>query len=110
MAILRERPYGQFNFLVDLGDGTTEGPQAGFQEVSGIGMEAVVIEYRNGNSNAAPVPALRAIEAMQKVGMMSPCLLLPDRKPCSTRTALRVFVPRPGCAGCSGIPKRASSS
>ena len=43
MAILRERPYGQFNFLVDLGDGNTEGPQAGFQEVSGIGMEVVVI-------------------------------------------------------------------
>ena len=50
MAILRERPYGQFNFLVDLGDGNTEGPAGGFQEVSGIGMEAVVIEYRNGNS------------------------------------------------------------
>lgn len=50
MATLRERPYVQFNFLVDIGDGNTEGPMAGFQEVSGIGMEVTVAEYRNGNS------------------------------------------------------------
>jgi len=50
MATLRERPYVQFNFLVDLGTGSTEGPDAGFQEISGIGMEVTVAEYRNGNS------------------------------------------------------------
>lgn len=50
MAILRDRPYVQFNFLVDLGTGNTEGPQAGFQELSGIGMEVTVSEYRTGNS------------------------------------------------------------
>lgn len=50
MAVLRERPYTQFNFLVDLGDGNTEGPQAGFQEIGPIGMEVEVIEYRTGNS------------------------------------------------------------
>src|SRR5713101_2772227 len=49
MAQLRERPYVQFNFLVDLGTGNTTGPEAGFQEVSGIGMEVTVAEYRNGN-------------------------------------------------------------
>ena len=49
MAVLRERPYVQFNFLVDLGDGTMEGVQAGFQELSNIGMEVTVAEYRNGN-------------------------------------------------------------
>lgn len=49
MAVLRDRPYSQFNFLVDLGTGSTEGPDAGFQEVSAIGMEASVAEYRNGN-------------------------------------------------------------
>ena len=48
MATLRERPYVQFNFLVDLGNGT-QGPDAGFQEVSGIGMEVTVSEYRTGN-------------------------------------------------------------
>ena len=50
MAELRERPYVQFNFLVDLGSGTVEGPEAGFQEVSGVGMEVTVSEYRTGNS------------------------------------------------------------
>ena len=50
MAVFRDRPYVQFNFLVDLGDGVTEGPQAGFQELSGIGMEVTVSEYRTGNS------------------------------------------------------------
>jgi phage tail-like protein len=49
MAELRERPYVQFNFLVDLGTGNTDGPEAGFQECSGIGMEVTVAEYRNGN-------------------------------------------------------------
>lgn len=49
MAVLRDRPYVQFNFLVDLGNGNTDGPEAGFQEVSGIGMEVTVAEYRNGN-------------------------------------------------------------
>jgi len=50
MATQRDRPYTQFNFLVDLGDGNTEGPQAGFQEISAIGTEVTVTEYRNGNS------------------------------------------------------------
>jgi phage tail-like protein len=50
VATLRDRPYTQFNFLVDLGDGNTDGPSAGFQEVSGLGMEVTVAEYRNGNS------------------------------------------------------------
>jgi phage tail-like protein len=49
MAVLRERPYAQFNFLVDLGTGQTDGPEAGFQECSEIGMSVDVIEYRNGN-------------------------------------------------------------
>jgi phage tail-like protein len=50
MATQRERPYTQFNFLVDLGDGNTDGPDAGFEEVGRIGLEVPVIEYRNGNS------------------------------------------------------------
>lgn len=49
MATERERPYSQFNFLVDLGAGDTDSPQAGFQEVSGLGMEITVAEYRAGN-------------------------------------------------------------
>jgi hypothetical protein len=30
MAVLRDRPYHQFNFLVDLGTGDTLGVEAGF--------------------------------------------------------------------------------
>ena len=63
MAILRERPYVQFNFLVDLGDGVTDGPQAGFQECSNIGMEVTVAEYRNGNEKENSV---RKITGMNK--------------------------------------------
>jgi phage tail-like protein len=51
MAVVRDRPYVQFNFLVNLGDGNTIGTGAGFQEVSGIGMEVTVAEYRNGNES-----------------------------------------------------------
>ena len=49
MAANRDRPYTQFNFLVDLGTGDPSSIDAGFQEVSGIGMEVTVAEYRNGN-------------------------------------------------------------
>lgn len=46
--VMRERPYSQFNFLVDFGV-DPRSPQAGFQEVSGLGLEVTVSEYRNGN-------------------------------------------------------------
>jgi phage tail-like protein len=63
MAVLRERPYVQFNFLVDLGTGSTEGPEAGFQECSNIGMEVTVAEYRNGNEKEN---AVRKITGLNK--------------------------------------------
>lgn len=49
MAIFRERPYAEFNFLVDLGTGETGGPQAGFSEVSLPDASVDIFEYRNGN-------------------------------------------------------------
>lgn len=49
MATSRDRPYAQFNFLVDLGTGETDGPEAGFHEVGGLDSTVDVIEYRNGN-------------------------------------------------------------
>jgi phage tail-like protein len=49
MATQRERPYSAFNFLVSIGGGGTDGPTAGFQEVTGLGMEIKVEEYRAGN-------------------------------------------------------------
>jgi phage tail-like protein len=44
----RERPYSAFNFLVNFGPDQLD-PKAGFQEVSGLGMEITVQEYRAGN-------------------------------------------------------------
>ena len=45
----RERPFSQFNFRVKIGGNSGEDVQAGFQEVSGLGVEQTVTEYRNGN-------------------------------------------------------------
>ncbi|HEU4881790.1 MAG TPA: phage tail protein [Longimicrobium sp.] len=69
MAVLRDRPYVQFNFLVDLGDGVTEGPAAGFQEVSGIGMEVTVAEYRNGNHKENSVMKITGMNKSTDVTM-----------------------------------------
>ncbi len=61
MAVLRDRPYAQFNFLIDLGTGETDGPRAGFQECGQIGMSVDVIEYRNGNEKANEVRKLTGL-------------------------------------------------
>jgi phage tail-like protein len=63
MAEFRERPYVQFNFLVNLGTGDTKSPMAGFQECSGIGMEVTVSEYRAGNK---PENSVMKITGMNK--------------------------------------------
>jgi phage tail-like protein len=51
MAVERGRPYAQFNFLVNIENGpdARTSTRAGFQEVSGLGMEITVAEYRGGN-------------------------------------------------------------
>jgi phage tail-like protein len=64
MAVLRDRPYAQFNFLVDLGTGDTAGPEAGFQECSPIALSVDVIEYRNGNDKEN---ATRKLTGLQRV-------------------------------------------
>jgi phage tail-like protein len=61
VAELRERPYVHFNFLVDLGTGNTEGPEAGFQEVSGIGMDVTVAEYRDGHTRETSVQKITGL-------------------------------------------------
>jgi phage tail-like protein len=48
MATERDRPYGAFRYLVDFGSGT-DGAKAGFQEVTGLGVEITMQEYRAGN-------------------------------------------------------------
>jgi len=64
MAEFRDRPYSQFNFLVDLGTGDEASPLAGFQEVSGLGVEITVAEYRAGNEK---INAPRKITGLHKV-------------------------------------------
>ncbi|MEM9042252.1 MAG: phage tail protein [Actinomycetota bacterium] len=56
MAVQRDHPYGQFNFLVEI-DGIEA---AGFSRVSGLDGEVDMIEYRTGNSVSTPmkVPGL----------------------------------------------------
>lgn len=70
MAVQRERPYVQFNFLVDLGDGwNPDKPDGGFQEVSGIGMEVTVAEYRNGNHKENSVMKITGMNKSTDVTM-----------------------------------------
>ena len=69
MAVLRDRPYVQFNFLVDLGTGSTDGIEAGFQEVTGIGMEVTVSEYRVGNHKENSVMKITGMNKSTDVTM-----------------------------------------
>jgi phage tail-like protein len=66
MAVLRDLPYAQFNFLVDLGNGA-EGPEAGFQECSPISMSVDVIEYRNGNDRENSVRKITGLNKASDV-------------------------------------------
>lgn len=50
MARPKNYPYSQFNFLVEWDDINGETKDAGFQEVSGLGLEIDVTEYRAGNA------------------------------------------------------------
>jgi phage tail-like protein len=61
MAVFRDTPYGVFNYLVNLGDGSEGEVQGGFSEVSGLNAEVTVAEYRNGNSAANYVTKIPAI-------------------------------------------------
>lgn len=47
----RERPYSQFNFRVEFRGWSGQDIEAGFQEVSGLGVEQTATEYRNGNES-----------------------------------------------------------
>jgi len=55
MAVLRDQPYGNYNFLVDIGDGNNDGPHAGFCEVILPPAEIEIIEYRTGNAKESGV-------------------------------------------------------
>jgi phage tail-like protein len=58
----RTTPYGAFNFIVNFDGGEVFG---GFSDVSGIGTEITVAEYRNGNDRENHV---RKLGGVHKVG------------------------------------------
>src|SRR4051794_4603640 len=71
----RDRPYAQFNFWVNLGGGADPlQPDAGFQEISALGMEVGVAEYRYGNhklNNTLKVTGLgKSADVTLKRGVM----------------------------------------
>ena len=59
----RDTPYGAFNFLVDFGGESPTSPQGGFSDVSGLGAEITLMEYRQGNDRENRV---RKIPGMHK--------------------------------------------
>jgi len=67
MATFRDNPYGAFNFEVtaDPFGGSATSVRAGFQEVSGLGMEVTEAEYRNGNEKENHV---RKMNGLYKTG------------------------------------------
>ena len=62
MAVQRDKAYCNFNFLVDLGTGQTDGPGAGFEEVWLPEIWLDVIEYRNGNDKENSVRKITGLE------------------------------------------------
>lgn len=61
----RETPYCAFNFLVNLnGRFGSDTPLGGFSDVSGIGSEITIAEYRNGNEKENHV---RKVPGIHKV-------------------------------------------
>lgn len=56
MATKRDHPYSQFNFRVSWDGLDEKSVEAGFQEVSGLGLEMTIAEYRAGNhSENSPI-------------------------------------------------------
>src|SRR5438034_11352379 len=65
MPVLRDDPYGAFNYLVSLGGADPGLPIAGFAEVTGLALEIEFVEYRNGNEKPNTV---RKLPGLHKVG------------------------------------------
>lgn len=62
MAIYRDNPYGAFNFQVTVDRfGDAGSFRAGFQEISGLGLEVTVAEYRNGNEKENHVRKMNGV-------------------------------------------------
>ncbi|WP_332739596.1 phage tail protein [Hydrogenophaga sp.] len=60
----RTTPYGAFNYLVNFDGGEVFG---GFSDISGIGTEVTVAEYRNGNDRENHVRKVAGIHKVSDV-------------------------------------------
>ena len=64
----RTTPYGAFNFLVNLNGPIGEDqPLGGFSDVSGLGTEITIAEYRNGNERPNHVRKIPGIHKVSDV-------------------------------------------
>lgn len=64
----RITPYGAFNFLVNLnGPQGPDTPLGGFSDVSGLGVEITMAEYRNGNEKENHVRKVAGIHKVSDV-------------------------------------------
>jgi len=55
MAVMRDKPYSNYNFLVDIGTGDSSSVEAGFSEVDIPPATIDAIEYRTGNDKVSEV-------------------------------------------------------
>ena len=69
MAVQREQPYPDHNFLVDLGDGDAEGAEGAFSEVSGLETWVEVIEYRTGSDRDSSPAKLTGLARVSDVSL-----------------------------------------
>jgi phage tail-like protein len=67
MSGIRQVPYGAFNFIVDLGTGSSTGPDAGFEECGPFSESVDVIEYRNGNDSTNEPHKITGLATVQDV-------------------------------------------
>jgi len=63
----RLNPYGNFNFLVSLGQGSGDDPMGGFSDVSGLGNEIKFSEYRNGTDKENHVRKIANVNSTDDV-------------------------------------------
>ena len=73
--VMRDTPYGAFNFIVEFGDDPSSSTAlGGFSDVSGLGTEITMMEYRQGNDKENRVrkyPGLsKAADVTFKRGVM----------------------------------------
>ena len=71
----RDTPFGAYNFLVDFGGNeASDSALGGFSDVSGLGAEITLMEYRQGNdkeNRVRKIPALhKASDVTLKRGIM----------------------------------------